>query len=322
MAHRILIAGAFYKIAIYFQMWLKYFSGIVLIAGLLIWQGCSSEEVSNGSLVEHEIDELDEISDQIEEYVTNEKSIFYGLYSPLEVSNMFERIGAVYTPQILNAPENLSNYSTSSEIALNLGIYGVDFSFINMFNQTQDALEYMVVIEKLSDELGIPREVLKIPAKNIERNLANTDSLRQIAITTYATTEHYLKEQGRQSSASLIVLGGWIETLYIATESLYDEENPDPEIVEKIAEQKYSLNSLISFLKNYYDDPVVVYYLRMLKVLKKYFDSYEIYYDIGDVKIDTVNKVIRVSDNRVEISKEIILRIKSIVAKIRDDIVN
>ena len=271
--------------------------------------------------MEKEIGDIDEISEQIEEYVSDEKSIFYGLYSPLEVSHMFERIGAVYTPQILNSPGNSNYYSTSSKIALNFGIYGVDLSFINMFNQTQDALEYMRVIDKLANELGIPPELIKISAKNVERNLANSDSLRQIAITSYATTEHYLKEQGRPSAASLIVLGGWVEALYIATESLYDEENPDPEIIEKIAEQKYSLNSLISFLKNYYDDPVVVYYLRLLKVLKKYFDEFEIYYDIGGVKIDTVNKVILVSNNRLDVSKEIILKIKSIIGKIRDDII-
>ncbi|GAJ22867.1 unnamed protein product, partial [marine sediment metagenome] len=61
-------------------------------------------------------------------------------------------------------------------------------------------------------------------------------------------------------------------------------------------------NSLISFMKNYYDDPMVVYYLRMLKILKKYFDEFEIYFEKGDFEIDTVNQLIKASKNHTDIS--------------------
>ena len=301
-----------------FEKLLK-FSVIFLFVFLLA--SCQPRQERKQQFVDKDLESLDEISDQIEELVEDEKSIFYGLYSPFEVSQIFERIGAVYTPQILNPIRKSNQYSSSSKIAVNLGIYGADLSYIKMFNQPQDALNYMIVINKLARELGIPEEILIISLESIEKNLVNTDSLVQMASSTFAVTENYLKEQNRKSAAGLIILGGWVEALYIATTSLYDEENPNQEIIEKIAEQKYSLNSLISFMKNYYEDPMVVYYLRMLKILKKYFDEFEIYFEKGNIEIDTVNQVIKANKNHMDISREMVFKIKSIVGIIREEII-
>ena len=61
----------------------------------------------------------------------------------------------------------------------------------------------------------------------------------------------YLKENYRGATAALIIMGGWLDELYISTH-IIDEENPDESIVNHIAEQKHSLENLIellSFLK-------------------------------------------------------------------------
>ena len=302
-------------------MFVKLLKFSVIFLFVFLLASCQPRQEKKQPFVDKDLESLEEISDQIEELIEDKKSIFYGLYSPMEVAQVFERIGAVYTPQILNSIRKSNQYSHSSKIALNLGVYGVDLSYIKMFNQPQDALNYMLIINKLARELGIPDEVLIISLKSIEKNLANTDSLVQLASSTFAVTESYLKEQNRESAAGLIVLGGWVEALYIATTGLYDEENPNQVIIERIAEQKYSLNSLISFMKNYYDDPMVVYYVRMLKVLKKYFDEFEIYFEKGDLEIDTVNQVIKASKNHTVISREIVFKIKSIVEIIRGEII-
>ncbi len=141
------------------------FSVICLFVFLL--SSCQPRQERKQQFVDKDLESLDEISDQIEELVEDEKSIFYGLYSPFEVSQIFERIGAVYTPQILNPVRKSSQYSSSSKIALNLGVYGVDLSYIKMFNQPQDALNYMLVINKLARELGIPEEILIISLESI-----------------------------------------------------------------------------------------------------------------------------------------------------------
>lgn len=133
--------------------------------------------------------------------------------------------------------------------------------------------------------------------------------------------EEHLRQSGRESTAGLMVMGGWIEAMYIATQLVYDPANPDPEVVQKIAEQKYTLNSLLSFIKNYYDDPVVVYYSKKLKFLNNHFDSFNIYFRKGDLEIDTIKKVFRSSGSEMDVTVQTLNNIKDYVAKLRTEVV-
>jgi hypothetical protein len=110
--------------------------------------------------------------------------------------------------------------------------------------------------------------------------------------------------------------------LYISTDLLLDTENPDPEVVQRIAEQKYTLNTLLSFLKNYYDDPVVVYYTKKLKYLKKYFDKFDIYFKKDDLEIDRDKQVLKASGSDMTITKETLKDIKDYARSMREETIN
>jgi hypothetical protein len=118
-----------------------------------------------------------------------------------------------------------------------------------------------------------------------------------------------------------MVMGGWVEAMFIATRLVYNPDSPDAEVVQKIAEQKYTLTSLLSFMKNYYDDPVVVYFTKKLKYLKNYFDTFEIYFEKGDLEIDTSKKVLRSSGARMTVTIETLNKIRDYVAKLRTEMV-
>ncbi len=292
----------------------------VLILTYLI-SSCQIREEQKVNL-DKEIEDIGDIYQSIGKMVKNEKSIFYGLYSPIEVTRIFESVGAEYTPAILNSPDNSSNYITSSKIALNLGVYGVNLGYTRLFHLSQESINYWAVIEKLTNQLGIPDDVIYTPWESLDENFSNPDSLGQIATATFAIVKNHLKEQDRESAAAMIIIGGWVEALYIAIEALYNEEDPDPEIIAIIAEQKYSLNSLVSFAKNYHQDPEVAIYYRKLRLLQNYFREFDIYYKKNDLRIDTVNKVIITSGNKIDITKENILQIKKLIRKIREEIIN
>jgi len=118
-----------------------------------------------------------------------------------------------------------------------------------------------------------------------------------------------------------MVTGGWVEAMFIATQLVYDPENPDPEVIQKIAEQKYTLTSLLSFMKNYYDDPVVVYYTKKLKYLKNFFDTFEIYFEKGDLEIDTTKQVLRSSGVKMTITIDTLNRISEYISRLRAEMV-
>lgn len=286
-----------------------------------LFSSCQIKDEQNVDL-DKDIYDLGKVSKSIEEMVESGKSIFYGLYSPIELTKIFENVGAEYTQPVLNSTENVSNYLSSSKAALNLGVYGVDLGYLQLFHLSQESINYWIVIEKLTSQLGIPNDIINTPRELLGEDFNNPDSLMQIATATFANVKNHLNEQNRESAVTMIMIGGWVEALYIATEALYNEENPDPEIIAIIAEQKYSLNSLVSFAKNYHQNPEVARYFRKLRLLQNSFREFDIYYKKHDLKIDTVNKVIVTSENRIDITKENILQIKKLIKQTRDEIIN
>ena len=283
----------------------------------LFFIGCSSDTENAEKKIVEKITNIKEQKKQTQEKKT--RSVFYDMYSPVEMSSLFIKSGSKYNLEILNPVENIENYSTSSKIASNLGIYGVDLCYNKMFNQTQQSIKYLAGIQQLSEKLGIPNDFFSFTEGKIEDKINDKDSLFIIAEEAYDSTDAYLKNSNRASAASLIVMGGWIEALYIATNISNDIS---VEMMERIAEQKYSLNSLIVLLSNNQNDLTVAKYLILLKKLNKTFSQFEILYNHGDVSIDTINKKIIVNKQHVEVTKEQIMKIKSVVNIIRADIIS
>ncbi|MEA1887145.1 MAG: hypothetical protein U9N72_08060 [Bacteroidota bacterium] len=250
------------------------------------------------------------------------REIFYGLLTPVEITEIFSRLETAYNTEMLNPVENAENYMSASKTALNLGIYGVDLSYLKMFDMNTEMLRYLRAVHTLSHRLNIPTEYLTDPLEKIENSMSDTDSVLTLANTAYKRIEDHLEQSDRESTAGLMVLGGWIEALYISTQLLLDTDNPDPEVVQRIAEQKYTLNTLLSFLKNYYDDPVVVYYTKKLKFLKKYFDKFNIYFKKDDLEIDRDKQVFRASGSDLTITTETLRNIKDYAKKMREETVS
>ena len=75
-------------------------------------------------------------------------------------------------------------------------------------------------------------------------------------------------------------------------------------------------------MKNYYDDPVVVYYTKKLIFLKRYFDKFDIYFKKGDLEINKFRQILLASGSETTASLETLTSIKDYVAKLRFEIVN
>jgi hypothetical protein len=218
--------------------------------------------------------------------------IFYNMYLSVEMSTLFKSIGATYNVQILNAPERIDSYETSTDKALNLGVYAVDLSYSKYFDQFEQAGKYLKNMHKLATDLGIPDDKFVTSVKRIEKNLTNKDSLIKIANELYVSTESYLKENERASAAALIIAGGWVEALHIATNMINKKKN-DIDLIERISEQKFSLENLIALLKIYEEELVVSDLLIKLNDLRTSFipfkpnekDMEDTYKQLDEIKL-------------------------------------
>ncbi len=261
------------------------------------------------------------LEDETSEPKIKVRQIFYNMSLPTEMSRIFERAGANYNPAFLNSADNISRYSNPNQMALNLGLYGVDLSYTRIFGQTASTAKYFSTIQLLIEKLGIPKSYYQDIINALDKYHDDKDSLTKLTGDIYERSEKFLKDNEKDSYAALIVMGGWIEALYIACK-ITESDSENMEIMDRIAEQKYSLNSLISLLNNYQDDLNITEYILMLKQLKKSFDKFEIFYSQDSFTFDTVNGLISASEYEIDISPAIISEIGSLITKIRMRIVN
>jgi hypothetical protein len=282
----------------------------------LLISGCNSRQ--NQQIAEN--DSLKMIKDTI--HVNRVKKIFYNVPSPIEMTSVLQRSGAQFRSDILCSYKNINKYTSLSKQAVMLGIYGSDLSYVRLFEQIQTAINYLSTIKKLCDEIEIPEDQGSLAIQRMEKNIGNKDSLLQIISETYAAADSYLKDNERGNTATMVILGGWIETLYIST-NIAEFSNPsNKEIVDRIAEQKFSLGNLIELIKAYPDDKDLQSYLPYLDELKKLYDEVQIDYVKGNVVTDKDKKLTTIySVAKVDFNLNTFEKIKTLTKQIRTNLI-
>ena len=218
---------------------------LVTAFGMFILSGCGSGK-NDDSINGGNSDKSGQSTDPKDTLV---KSIFYSVPSPIETASLIQRIGVPYDKEYLNDIKKLSSYSTTGSKALNLGVYGADLSFTSIYDQNQESMLYLKCTNTLANGLGISGAFDETTANRLEANKNNKDSLLGIISESFWTADAFLKENERPGTSSLIIVGGWIESVYIA--SRIQEASKNKEIETRIAEQKYTLSSLVKMTKRY-----------------------------------------------------------------------
>lgn len=224
--------------------------------------------------------------DDINESLNKAKQVFYALPSPVETAYLIQNTGVPYNVDIANPIENADNYTTTLKKALNFGVYGADLSYAGLFNQTQTSVQYMATTKKLADELGILDFVKADIVERIEANINNRDSLMEIITEGFIGSSDYLKETDRAEVAALIVAGGWIEGLYLAT-SLADLATNNERLKDLVIDQRLSLSILLKLLDNYQADANVSQVRTWLLDLQETYNSMK---EVSaEIKAETTN---------------------------------
>ena len=243
--------------------------------------------------------------------------------SPVEIAQIIERTGIQYSEGIINPISNLSKYNTTFSKSVNLGVYGADLGLIISFGQTQEALQYFNTVKDLAKELDIYGIVAQSTVERIENNLNDKDTLLSIVTSTFNKADIDLKESKRDAVSALVLAGGWIEALYLATELASEESNA--EINARIGEQKLSLETLISLLDMYKEDQAEEYLqlINDLKNLKSSFDKVDIRVEKSEpITKESEGITIINSKSNVNISNEVLNEISGKISTIRNKIIS
>lgn len=202
------------------------------------------------------------------------KHIIYAIPSPNETMEIIEAAGAFFDVQLTNDPTNKDNYTSKTEKALNLGVYGADINYCSAFGKSAEIILISPAAQSLSEQLGLSSIFSQDVYDRINENLEDPDSVQRIITDTYWNLESYLREEGRPELATLIALGGWLEGMYIACgQAKINDANKA--IVQRIAEQKYSLANVIGMTECCPGNGRVKELTLLLKDLKTSFDKIE-----------------------------------------------
>lgn len=205
-----------------------------------------------------------------------ETKTFYQVPAPGEVfSFMEDKKVKPKGPEILNPTANLVSYTDNRSKALNFGVYSTDLLYCSTFDYGNEAIKYFAAVKKLGDELGISSAIDEQSMNRIQANIGNNDSLTEISNDIYFKAFETLEQNEQGKTLALVIAGGWVESLYILTSiaDTYSDNNP---VIERVAEQKLTLDNLLEYLKKYEADAGVSATINDLNSLE------EIYANLGE----------------------------------------
>lgn len=259
------------------------------------------------------------ISDEVLE------SILQQIPSPLEISVLLKQSGTSYNKNLLNSTDNISNYNNNFKKALNLGVYGTDLGYTNIYEQNQDAIFFLNSIKTLADGLSIGQFFNFGTIKRLATNSRNLDSLLLITTQNFNNINIYLQEQQRSNLSVLLLTGGWIEALHIINQvTLNNLDNK--ELKERVGEQKIILENIMLLLTFYSEsNPNIKELFEKMSKLQKDFENIEITHTYAESTLEEINGIVTItnkSTSSINITDENIREIAKTTAEIRNYIVN
>lgn len=217
------------------------------------------------------------------------------LPSPIETANIITKSKGDFKKEILIPSANAEKYSDKFSQALALGGYGVDLGYINLNEKTLYVIDYLENIKTIAGELQVDQFFDFAMLSNLAKNRNNVDSLIHLSTQNFNQIDEYLRTQNRGDLSVLILIGSWIEGLYMFSDIAHDK--PSEDIKMRIGEQKIIIDNIYAILDKI---EFIEYYKKLkgdLKGLKNVYDKITISYVYHEPKMKEVNGELVVEDN-------------------------
>ncbi|WP_066759878.1 hypothetical protein [Crocinitomix algicola] len=211
----------------------------------------------------------------------------FSIPSPIQMVSLLKNQDDVFNELLLTDPKNVENFTTTYKRAVNMGVYGADLGYATVYEKNMQAVSYLNSVDKLSAELGIAGAFDGELVQRFIDNGNNQDSMLVIMSEGYRKGDQFLKDNEQHDVASLILTGGWIESLYFAT-SIFDKTK-DQEVANRIGEQKTALKTIVDLLNDFNAEGEYTELIEDLTDLKTDFDEIQFNYEYVEPVIDEKN---------------------------------
>jgi len=244
----------------------SYHNALLIVLLVFVFSSCQNNDKAkyeNSKNIEVGI-ELDSLNNAI-----------YQTPSPTEILGEILNQDINIKKELVNPYKNASNYITIRNQAVNMGVYIADFAYLNLSSDKTLELEYLKVVQDLSEKINIYGIFEQKTLNRINNNLQFKDSLNLISQEIYYNISNNLEKSDRQNIFVLISSGAIIESLYLSV-NLVENFEDYKDIIQKMYEQKYVFDNFYEYAYNFSEDPYIEQILDNLDVLKDTFDKLEV----------------------------------------------
>jgi hypothetical protein len=201
-----------------------------------------------------------------------------------------------------------------------MGIYGADLGYATVYENNTKAISYLNSVDKLSTELGISGAFDQDLVERFIDNGNNQDSMLVIMSEGYRKGDQFLKDNEQHDVASLILTGGWIESMFFAATIF--EQSKDQEIANRIGEQKTALKTIVNLLTEFNTEDTYTTLIGQLNELMLDFDQIEFNYEFVEPVHDVKNFQTNIkSKSSVKVDEAVLNNIVTKIKSIRKDLI-
>jgi len=245
--------------------------------------------------------------------------------SPIEMAALLLATNVPFNENFITSIDGINRYNTDFKRAVNLGIFGADLGYMNMYKKTGPVVTNMKAISKLSEELRVQQFFDFKTIRRLATNNENLDSLMYLSVSSFNNMDSYLQKSGRSEISALIICGTWLEGMYIATQVVKSAKKNE-EVVERIGEQKQIVDNLVDMLATYSnrDSHFEKIYQQFVKIQNS-FDGITKSIIQGkpeQIEMDGIVVYIQNETSMVDVPPTTLKNIISVIEEVRSEVIN
>lgn len=258
---------------------------------------------------------INETSDSMllhEQIISDSGLRIFTLPAPLQMATSFKVLNFEYNESLIVPTKKAKSFYSSNYLSgLNLGICTIDLAYCTVYENQQRSLEYIKVMQRLMEEMGLSSAIEKNMEERFATNLKNQDSLYHIILDSYEKSHNYFRENKREQIGFFILSGAFIEGLYLTLNQKQPLENI--QIKKLIGQQKIFLGNVIELLQYFEPEKEMLDLYNKMKIVEHSFKPFQVQ--------SNENKNGKVLIN-CEFKDEDLKALLKNVSQIRDQIVN
>ena len=193
----------------------------------------------------------------------------------MSLAKSFQSAGLGYVQGKTNSIENKKEYSLKVKQLLNMGVYCTDLAYCSLNGKTQEAREYLRVIQELGNEVGLSsvfsdKEMLD----KFDKSQNDQAALEDFIYELQEKSETYLQNNDMRHIATVQFAGAWIEGIHLGVDKAL--ASPGDKIAEVLADQMNLLRNTLRGLKAYPDkDNTLNQVISELEQVEKTYSNFE-----------------------------------------------